>query len=154
MKSTRLAPLPLALLPSMLATLPALAADKPALATKIEAVINHEDYKTATWGILILDQGGGGEVLYEHNADKLLAAASTTKLFTVATALDTFGPDLRFETSIYRQGDVSEGRRTEGRSNPRRRRRPYARRANRQGGSHRLQPTSITLTPTTTSCTR
>lgn len=85
-------------------------ADPPksdALAGKIADVINGPDYKHAHWGILVVDLESG-ETLYELNADKLFAPASTTKLFSTATALDTFGADFRFETPVFRNGDVGE----------------------------------------------
>ncbi len=41
-----------------------------------------------------------GRVLYEHDADRLFAPASNTKLFTTALALTTLGPDYRFSTSV------------------------------------------------------
>ncbi len=75
------------------------------IAERVKPVINAAEYKHAHWGILFVDLDKG-EVLYEHNADKLFVPASTTKLFSVATALHTFGPSYRFETPIYRRGDV------------------------------------------------
>jgi D-alanyl-D-alanine carboxypeptidase/D-alanyl-D-alanine-endopeptidase (penicillin-binding protein 4) len=90
--------------------LPAAFADPPKsdqLAGRIAEVINGPDYKHAHWGILIADLESG-ETLYELNADKLFAPASTTKLFSTATALDTFGADFRFETPVYRTGDIGE----------------------------------------------
>lgn len=89
---------------------PAAFAEQPKsdqLAGKIAEVINGPDYKHAHWGILIADLESG-ETIYELNADKLFAPASTTKLFSTATALDTFGADFRFETPVYRTGDVGE----------------------------------------------
>src|SRR5262245_4733302 len=72
---------------------------------QVEAVINGPNYKHAHWGILITDLGSG-ETIYEVNADKLFAPASTTKLYSVATALDCFGADYRFETPVLRAGEV------------------------------------------------
>jgi len=66
-------------------------------------------YKGSSWGILVKDLESG-EVIYELNMDKLFVPASTTKLFTLSAGLDTFGPDYRFQTPIYRRGTVdSEG---------------------------------------------
>lgn len=45
-----------------------------------------------------------GEELFALNAGDLTPAASTTKLWSTAAALDTFGPDFRFETPVYRHG--------------------------------------------------
>jgi D-alanyl-D-alanine carboxypeptidase/D-alanyl-D-alanine-endopeptidase (penicillin-binding protein 4) len=78
------------------------------LSARIATVINATAYKHAHWGLLVSDQVTG-EVVYEHNADKLFAPASTTKLYSVATALDALGPDFRFETPIYRRGEVDSG---------------------------------------------
>jgi D-alanyl-D-alanine carboxypeptidase/D-alanyl-D-alanine-endopeptidase (penicillin-binding protein 4) len=42
-----------------------------------------------------------GQVLYEEDAGKWMQPASNLKLYTVAAALDRFGPDYRFVTSVY-----------------------------------------------------
>src|SRR5262249_56401183 len=36
--------------------------------------------------------------------------ASTTKLYSCATALAELGPDYKFETPVYRRGNLSDGR--------------------------------------------
>ena len=77
---------------------PAKAADK--LAERIEAIIDADEFKHAHWGLLIVD-GESGDTLYERSADKFFAPASTTKLYSVATALDELGAEYRFETPIY-----------------------------------------------------
>ncbi|HUG93383.1 MAG TPA: D-alanyl-D-alanine carboxypeptidase/D-alanyl-D-alanine-endopeptidase [Planctomycetaceae bacterium] len=76
------------------------------LATRLEALTNAPEFKHSHWGLLVVDRQTGDE-LYAHNADKLFAPASVTKLFSVASALDAFGADHRFETPVYRHGDVS-----------------------------------------------
>jgi PBP4 family serine-type D-alanyl-D-alanine carboxypeptidase len=77
------------------------------LRTEIEALINGPDYKHAHWGILVADLESS-RILYEFNADKLFTPASTTKLYTVATALDALGANYHFETPVVRRGDVNE----------------------------------------------
>ncbi len=72
---------------------------------RIEKVMAAPEYKHAHWGVLFADLEKG-EVVYEHSADKLFVPASTTKLFTVATALDALGAGYRFETPVVRRGDV------------------------------------------------
>ncbi len=79
------------------------------LRSKIEEVINGPDYKQARWGVLVVD-ARSREVVYEHNADRLFLPASTTKLYSCAAALAAFGPDHRFETAVYRRGEVADGR--------------------------------------------
>ncbi len=79
------------------------------LVQRIESVINGPDFKQARWGILFVD-AKTGETIFEQNADKLITPASTTKLYTCATALGTFGPGFKFETPVYRRGDVTGDR--------------------------------------------
>ena len=86
---------------------PVARADEP-LAKKLEAVMDGPDYKHAKWGVLIAD-AGTGEVVYARDPDKLFTPASTTKLFSCAAALVTYGPDHRFETPVYRRGPVVDG---------------------------------------------
>jgi D-alanyl-D-alanine carboxypeptidase/D-alanyl-D-alanine-endopeptidase (penicillin-binding protein 4) len=52
-----------------------------------------------------------GEVLAEHNADRLFNPASVTKIATSLTAISRLGPDFTFRTSLYTDGklDASTG---------------------------------------------
>src|SRR5882724_11305394 len=86
-----------------------LAPAQESLATRIESLIRGPDYKQAHWGILVVD-AESGSVVYEHNADRLFAPASTTKLYSCAAALAAFGADYKFETPVYRRGEVNVGR--------------------------------------------
>jgi D-alanyl-D-alanine carboxypeptidase/D-alanyl-D-alanine-endopeptidase (penicillin-binding protein 4) len=79
------------------------------LAAKIEAVIDGPDYKESRWGILVVDSQTG-ETLYARDADRLYSPASTTKLYSGSTALAALGPDYRFETPVYRRGEVTNGK--------------------------------------------
>ena len=81
------------------------------LAQRIELVTNGPDYKQARWGILVVD-AQTGKTVYEQNAGKLFLPASTTKLYSCAAALDALGPDYRFETPVYRRGEVRDGKLT------------------------------------------
>src|SRR5439155_15369657 len=78
------------------------------LRQRIEAAINAPDYRQATWALLLIDSKTG-EVLFDHNADRLILPASVTKLFTVAAALIALGADFVFETPVYRRGDIRGG---------------------------------------------
>lgn len=75
------------------------------LESEIGAVIHAPEYKQAHWGILVVDLASG-ETVCELNADQLFAPASVTKLFSTAAALDALGADHRFETPLYRRGEV------------------------------------------------
>jgi D-alanyl-D-alanine carboxypeptidase/D-alanyl-D-alanine-endopeptidase (penicillin-binding protein 4) len=83
------------------------------LSSELRAVIDAPEFKHAHWGILVVDLASG-EVLYEHDADKLFAPASTTKLFSVAAALNELGPDYRFQTPVVRRGEVNDSGELEG----------------------------------------
>ncbi|MBN8626893.1 MAG: D-alanyl-D-alanine carboxypeptidase/D-alanyl-D-alanine-endopeptidase [Planctomycetes bacterium] len=83
------------------------AIDTAALAKAVEAVIDVPEFKHSHWGVLVVDPESC-RTLYDRNGDKLFAPASVTKLFSVAAALDEFGADHRFETPVYRRGDVDE----------------------------------------------
>ena len=87
----------------LFAASPLAASDR--LESEIGTVIHAADYKQAHWGILVVDLASG-QTVYELNPDRLFAPASVTKLFSTAAALDTLGADYRFETPIYRQGEV------------------------------------------------
>jgi D-alanyl-D-alanine carboxypeptidase/D-alanyl-D-alanine-endopeptidase (penicillin-binding protein 4) len=77
------------------------------LAERLSAVIDAPQFKHAHWGVLVADVETG-ETLYEQNADKLFVPASTTKLFSVSSALDALGADHRFLTPIFARGEVND----------------------------------------------
>ena len=62
-------------------------------------------YAGSRWYVHVSDRATGA-ALYELNADQLVLPASTTKLWSTSAALDTFGTDFRFETPVYRRGEV------------------------------------------------
>jgi D-alanyl-D-alanine carboxypeptidase/D-alanyl-D-alanine-endopeptidase (penicillin-binding protein 4) len=71
----------------------------------IIAIMNGPRYGVAKWGLYVADRDSG-EMLYALNAEEWFLAASTTKLWSTAAALDAYGADFRFETPIYRTSDV------------------------------------------------
>jgi serine-type D-Ala-D-Ala carboxypeptidase/endopeptidase (penicillin-binding protein 4) len=77
------------------------------LADRIRAVTDAPEYKAARWGILVVN-AESGKAVYEQNPDKLFLPASVTKLYTCVTALAELGPDFRFETPVYRRGEVKD----------------------------------------------
>jgi D-alanyl-D-alanine carboxypeptidase/D-alanyl-D-alanine-endopeptidase (penicillin-binding protein 4) len=92
---------------------PLSANDNGSLAQQISAIVDATEYKHASWGIAVAD-ASSGETLYQLNADKMFAPASTTKLFTVAAALDALGADFKFATPIYRTGEIGADGRLKG----------------------------------------
>lgn len=47
-----------------------------------------------------------GEIIYEHNGEKLMRPASNMKLLTGAAALDILGEEYRFSTELYIDGVI------------------------------------------------
>jgi serine-type D-Ala-D-Ala carboxypeptidase/endopeptidase (penicillin-binding protein 4) len=89
--------------------LPASAFAADDLAARINEVIDGPNYQHAHWGILIVDSQTG-KTIYERNSDRLFFPASTTKLYSCAAALAALGPDHRFETPVYRRGEIKDGK--------------------------------------------
>lgn len=75
------------------------------LAARLAAFTTAAPYEQAQWGLLFVDRESG-EIVYEQNAGKLFAPASVTKLYSVATALDAFGAEHRFQTPLYLRGNL------------------------------------------------
>lgn len=66
----------------------------------IDTVLQETLFTTASIGIKVVAVETG-EVIYEKNPHKLHHPASTTKLFTAATALARLGSDYQFGTTVY-----------------------------------------------------
>ncbi len=73
----------------------------------VEAILAEADLPPALWGIYVRDLETGRTV-YSRNAEQLLIPASTLKLFTTATALDALGPEHRYATRLYFDGDTRD----------------------------------------------
>ena len=50
-----------------------------------------------------------GNVIFEKNSQQAETIASVTKMFSTAAALHFLGPEYKFKTTLWRQGDVREG---------------------------------------------
>ena len=70
------------------------------LQADIDAILQDVLFTTASISIKVVAVETG-EVIYAKNAHKLHHPASTTKLFTAATALAKLGSDYQFETTLY-----------------------------------------------------
>lgn len=68
------------------------------LATDLGAVLRRGT-RSGEWGVLVVSLTRG-DTLYSENADALLKPASTVKLLTTALALERFGPDHTFRTTV------------------------------------------------------
>jgi D-alanyl-D-alanine carboxypeptidase/D-alanyl-D-alanine-endopeptidase (penicillin-binding protein 4) len=79
------------------------------LPDELRALLDEPRFQQAHWGLLFVDQESG-EVLVERDADRLFVPASTTKLYSVAAALDALGPDFCFKTRLYAAGKRSDER--------------------------------------------
>ena len=72
---------------------------------RVESVLATPGFQHGHWGILVVDRKTG-QTVYDRNPDLLFAPASVTKLFSTAAALVEFGPNFRFQTPLFRRGDV------------------------------------------------
>ena len=78
------------------------------LASQIDMLLSGPEFSTATIGILVKSLDNG-EILYHHNAEKLLMPASNEKIPTSSVALMKFGPDFRYQTRLFTNGIVENG---------------------------------------------
>lgn len=80
------------------------------LGTQLQQLIEEPRWESALWGLHIVSLKEN-KVLFSSNARKRFLPASAMKLLIGAAALDTFGPDFRFETPVYGEGVIdSQGR--------------------------------------------
>jgi serine-type D-Ala-D-Ala carboxypeptidase/endopeptidase (penicillin-binding protein 4) len=75
-----------------------------ALATAVADALARRTHG-GTWGAIIVSLTRG-DTLFSQNADAMLQPASTLKMYTSAVALDRFGPDYRFKTSVLRDAAI------------------------------------------------
>jgi D-alanyl-D-alanine carboxypeptidase/D-alanyl-D-alanine-endopeptidase (penicillin-binding protein 4) len=80
----------------------------PLVAAYADSLAAH-GYDAGNQGFIVTTLNG--EVLAEHNADRLFNPASVTKIATSLTAVSRLGPDFTFRTSLYTDGklDASTG---------------------------------------------
>ena len=81
---------------------------QPAPPRRIAEVMARPEFAHAAWGMDFLDLATG-KSLFSLNREQLFVPGSTTKVVTMATALETLGPDHRFRTRLYRTGPVVRG---------------------------------------------
>ena len=81
---------------------------RAALRTFIDSSVGTAEFRSAHWGILIVDPARG-ETLYSRNADKLFMPASNQKIVTGAVALAQLGADYRWTTTLLARGAIRNG---------------------------------------------
>jgi D-alanyl-D-alanine carboxypeptidase/D-alanyl-D-alanine-endopeptidase (penicillin-binding protein 4) len=78
----------------------------------IEAAVKVHDesrlFTCGTWSVYAVHTDTG-EAIIEHNIDKVLAIGSNMKIITGSAALSLLGPDYRFSTPVYYDGDIASG---------------------------------------------
>ncbi|MES2179699.1 MAG: D-alanyl-D-alanine carboxypeptidase/D-alanyl-D-alanine-endopeptidase [Gemmatimonadota bacterium] len=79
-----------------------------ALRQFIDSMIGDSEFRSANWGILIVDPDRH-DTLYSLNADKLFMPASNMKLVTGATAVTQLGLEYRWTTTLFARGAVRDG---------------------------------------------
>jgi D-alanyl-D-alanine carboxypeptidase/D-alanyl-D-alanine-endopeptidase (penicillin-binding protein 4) len=82
--------------------------ERAALRQFVDSLVDVPEFRSAHWGLLIVDPGRG-ETLYSRNADKLFMPASNQKLITGSTALAQLGADYRWPTTLLARGPVRGG---------------------------------------------
>jgi PBP4 family serine-type D-alanyl-D-alanine carboxypeptidase len=71
----------------------------------IRTIMEKPPYAEATWALRVVDVESGG-VIYDLNSQQRLLTGSVRKLYSVSDLLNQIGPDYRFETPVYRRGEV------------------------------------------------
>src|SRR5437764_1740486 len=61
--------------------------------------------RSGRWGVMVVSLTRG-DTLYRSSPDAMMQPASTMKMYTSVLALDRFGPDYQFKTSVLREGQL------------------------------------------------
>lgn len=86
----------------------ALRAPRHALANSLTALLTAAEAEPALWTVFVrsLDTG---DVLFDHQSDRLVMPASTMKIVTLAVAAERLGWDYRYETRLLSAAPVVDG---------------------------------------------
>jgi len=75
----------------------------------VDAIARRPPMDRAHLGVYAVETSSG-RVLVSRQADHEFTPASTLKLLLSSAALETLGPQFRFETQLYARGDIAGGR--------------------------------------------
>jgi D-alanyl-D-alanine carboxypeptidase/D-alanyl-D-alanine-endopeptidase (penicillin-binding protein 4) len=78
------------------------------LTRMIDSMVDAPEFRTALWGVLIVDPEKR-DTLYAHNAAKLFIPASNQKLVSSSVMLEQLGPEFRFRTTFAAHGTIANG---------------------------------------------
>jgi D-alanyl-D-alanine carboxypeptidase/D-alanyl-D-alanine-endopeptidase (penicillin-binding protein 4) len=78
------------------------------LTRMIDSMVSAPEFRTALWGVLIVDPEKR-DTLYAHNAAKLFIPASNQKLVSGSVMLEQLGPEFRFRTTFAANGAITNG---------------------------------------------
>jgi D-alanyl-D-alanine carboxypeptidase/D-alanyl-D-alanine-endopeptidase (penicillin-binding protein 4) len=79
------------------------------LEERLDAVFLAAPVASRTHLALTIEDAETSTVLYQRGGDRLFTPASVLKTYTSACALDTFGPDHRFTTTVATRGTIQSG---------------------------------------------
>ncbi len=77
----------------------------PEFWNQMDDIFNDPNFNNAQWGVVIQSLETG-EYFYKRNSNKLLMPASNMKLFTTACGLNLLGPNYKFSTNVYTEGEI------------------------------------------------
>src|SRR6476469_8518795 len=84
------------------------AVTRAGLTRMIDSMVSAPEFRTALWGVLIVDPEAH-DTLYAHNAAKLFIPASNQKLVSSSVMLEQLGPEFRFRTTLAAHGAITNG---------------------------------------------
>jgi serine-type D-Ala-D-Ala carboxypeptidase/endopeptidase (penicillin-binding protein 4) len=79
--------------------------DTSDLPDEVREIMGKKRYRHGTWALVVAD-AESGDVEYSLEPDTFMIPGSNAKLYSMSAALDTLGPDHRFETPVYATGPV------------------------------------------------
>ena len=79
-----------------------------ALTDRLQALLETTDARQALWAVFVRSLESG-DVLFAHQADRLMIPASAMKLITLAVSAERLGWDYRYETQLLSGGPVVDG---------------------------------------------